>query len=246
MEPVRFTIRDYRERARPEGLVFFGATVLETDLWIAAETDLKEEAERSIRQHRAELEHYIGRHPDFVTTFSPWKEPFSEGSVVAAMVTAANMVGTGPMSAVAGSLAEVVARDLSRHSPQVLVENGGDLYLLGTDRARVGLWAGLSPLSGRIALALDPEGGIAVCTSSGTVGPSYSFGQSDCATVISPSGALADAAATELGNRVKAPSDIEDALDWVLSLTGVMGAVIIIGEVFGAKGEVELVPVNKE
>lgn len=246
MESVEFTIRDYREKARPEGLVFFDAAVQETDLWIAARKNLTEEAKQSIRKNRAALEHYISSHPDFMTTLAPWKEPVSEGSLMAAMVTAANAVGIGPMSAVAGSLAEAVARDLSRHSPQVLVENGGDLYLLGLDRARAGLWAGSSPLSGRMALMLDPGSGIAVCTSSGTVGPSLSLGQADCATVISPSGALADAAATELGNRVKTPADIENALDWALSVTGVIGAVVIMGDTFGAKGEVELVPVNME
>jgi ApbE superfamily uncharacterized protein (UPF0280 family) len=216
----------------------------ETDLWIAAKEDLTEEATRSIRKNRAELENYIIDHPDFMTTLAPWVKPVPEGSIVANMAAAASAAGTGPMAAVAGSLAEAVARDLSQYSPQVLVENGGDLYLLGPDHATAGLWAGRSPLSGKIALALNAANGIAVCTSSGTVGPSLSFGKTDCATVISPYGALADAVATELGNRVKSPAVIEDALDWALSVTGVIGAVVIMGEVFGAKGDVELVPVE--
>jgi ApbE superfamily uncharacterized protein (UPF0280 family) len=244
MGSVQFTVRDYREKARPAGLVSFNAVVDETDLWIAAEEDLTEEALRSIRRNRAELENYIADHPDFMTTFAPWMEPVPEGSLVAAMAAAAAAAGTGPMAAVAGGLAEAVARDLARFSPKVLVENGGDLYLLRLDRARAGLWAGLSPLSGKIALALDAAEGVAVCTSSGTVGPSLSFGKADCATVISPSGALADAVATELGNRVKTPEDIKAALNWALSVTGVTGAVVIMGEMFGAKGDVELVPVE--
>jgi ApbE superfamily uncharacterized protein (UPF0280 family) len=95
-----------------------------------------------------------------------------------------------------------------------------------------------------MGLALDSEDGVAVCTSSGTVGPSLSFGRADSATVISPSGALADASATELGNRVNEPGDIEQALDWVLSIAGVIGAVIIMGGTVGAKGEIELVPIS--
>lgn len=232
--------------ARPEGLVSFSASVDETDLWIAAREDLAEEAILSIRKNRADLESYIAGHPGFRTTLVPWTEEVSEGTLAAAMACAAAAVGTGPMAAVAGALAESVARDLSRLSPLVLVENGGDLYLIGPDRVRAGLWAGLSPISGKMALVLDAVDGVAVCTSSGTVGPSLSYGRADCATVISPSGALADAAATELGNRVKKPADVETALDWVLSVTGVTGAVVIIGETFGAKGDVELIPVNKE
>ena len=64
------------------------------------------------------------------------------------------------------------------------------------------------------------------------------------ATVISPSGALADAAATELGNRIRNADDMEKALDWALSVPGVTGAVVIIGETIGAKGNVELVPLG--
>lgn len=244
MAQADFIVRGYRERARPEGLVSFGAAVDETDLWIAAKSDLTEEAILSIRKTRAVLEHYIADHPKFMSTLVPWEEAVPEGSLVATMAAAAAAAGTGPMAAVAGALAESVARDLSRYSSQVLVENGGDLYLLGLDRARAGLWAGLSPLSGRVALVVDSSSGTAVCTSSGTVGPSLSFGKADCATVISPSGALADATATELGNRIKTPADIEAALDWALSVTGVTGAVVIMGEVFGAKGDVELIPVG--
>jgi hypothetical protein len=72
------------------------------------------------------------------------------------------------------------------------------------------------------------------------------MGRADAATVISPSGALADAAATELGNRIRGVDDMEKALDWALSVTGVTGAVVIIGETIGAKGQVELVPINGE
>ena len=125
-----------------------------------------------------------------------------------------------------------------------MVENGGDLYLLGGEICSVGLWSGPSPMSGRVAISLDPSDGIAVCTSSGTVGPSLSMGRSDAATVISQSGALADAAATELGNRVRTTADVEKALDWALSVVGVTGAVVIMGETIGAKGQVELVPLD--
>lgn len=244
MAQVDFIVRDYREKARPEGLVSFSVRLDETDLWIAAESDLTEEAALSVRKNREDLESYIADHPDFKTTFVPWEKPVPEGSLAAVMAAAASAAGTGPMAAVAGALAESVARDLSRFSAQVLVENGGDLFLLGSGRARVGLWAGFSPLSGRLAILLDSRRGVAVCTSSGTVGPSLSFGRADCATVISPSGALADASATQLGNMVKTAADIEAALDWALSVTGVTGAVVIQGDVFGAKGDVELIPVE--
>jgi len=244
MPQTGYTQRTYREKAAPEGLISFRVVVDETDLWIAADRDLTGKALKSINAHRTSVEEYITAHPAFATTLKMWGEPVPTRSIVARMVDAANAVGIGPMAAVAGSIAEAVARDLIGHTTRVMVENGGDLYLFGDSFSSVGLWAGPSPLSGRVALSVDPSQGVAVCTSSGTVGPSLSMGRADAATVISPSGALADAAATELGNRIRHSEDMEKALDWVLSVTGVTGAVVVMGETIGAKGQVELVPLE--
>lgn len=237
--------RDYRDRAVPAGLMSFRAAVAQTDLWIAARRDLTEKAIRSIRGHRGAIEDYIREHPAFAGTLTPWPHAIFASPIVERMVQASLAAGVGPMASVAGAIAQAVAEDLSPHSDRILVENGGDLFLIGDGATVVGLWAGASPLSGQLGLALYPGQGISVCTSSGTVGPSLSFGRTDCATVVSRSGALADAAATELGNRVEIPEDIAAALDWALSVEGVLGAVVIMGDVVGAKGEVELVKTRK-
>jgi len=244
MTQTVYTERTYREIAIPAGLSSFRVVVNETDLWIAADRDLTGKALESIHMHRASIENYIAAHPPFATTLKVWEQPVPPHSIMARMVDAGNAVGIGPMAAVAGAIAEAVSRDLIGHTTKVMVENGGDLYLFGGSSSSVGLWAGPSPLSGRVALAVDPSQGVAVCTSSGTVGPSLSLGMADAATVISPSGALADAAATELGNRIRTASDMEKSLDWALSVPGVTGAVVIIGETIGAKGQVELVPLG--
>ncbi len=239
-----YTERTYRSDAFPDGFTSFRVVVDETDLWIAAESDLTDRALESVRLHRAVIERYIADHPEFSTTLKIWEKPVPPHSIVARMVNAGNAVGIGPMAAVAGSIAEAVARDLIGHTTRIMVENGGDLYLLGGTTSSVGIWAGPSPLSGKIALSVDPSQGIAVCTSSSTVGPSLSLGMADAATAISPSGALADAAATELGNRVRRFQDMEKALDWALSVPGIIGAVVVMGETIGAKGQVELVPIG--
>jgi hypothetical protein len=125
----------------------------------------------------------------------------------------------------------------------VIVENGGDLYLIGTAPRRVLLVAGDSPVSGRVAIALAPgDLPMAVCTSSGTVGHSVSLGTAHAVTVLAADGAVADAAATAAGNLVHGPDDIERALARALAVTGVRGAVVIAGERIGAAGAVTLVP----
>jgi ApbE superfamily uncharacterized protein (UPF0280 family) len=82
---------------------------------------------------------------------------------------------------------------------------------------------------------------LGVCTSSGTVGHSLSFGCADACCVKSGSAALADAAATAIGNIVKSEKDIQNGLTTGMKIEGVLGIVIIIGGQLGAAGDIELV-----
>lgn len=77
----------------------------------------------------------------------------------------------------------------------------------------VAILAGKSPLSGKIALLVEPEENpLGISTASGTAGHSFSKGRADAAVILSPSAALADAAATAVGNLVQGPADLERAL----------------------------------
>jgi len=149
------------------------------------------------------------------------------------------------MAAVAGAIAEAVGRALLEESREVVVENGGDCFLRVDSPLQIGIFAGPSVLSEKLALRIRPEQTpLGVCTSSGTVGPSLSFGRADAVTVISPSAAIADAAATRIGNQVKNRGDINRALAVAPEIEGVLGVVIIMGDRVGAWGEVELVPAD--
>jgi ApbE superfamily uncharacterized protein (UPF0280 family) len=80
-----------------------------------------------------------------------------------------------------------------------------------------------------------------VCTSSGTVGPSLSLGLADAAIILSHSAALADAAATAVGNIVKSADDIQQALERGKQIEGILGVVVIKGDRMGAWGDINLV-----
>jgi len=237
--------RTYRTRMARAGLTGFRVAAKETDLWVLASQDFTQEVRDLVIQERQQLETYIARHPGFLTSLVPWPpDPFAP-PVVREMIEAATAVGVGPMAAVAGALAARAGRRLSALSPEVIVENGGDIYLSITRPATVALFAGTSPLSHRVGLNLDPAlSPLGVCTSSATVGHSLSFGRADAACVLAKSAALADAAATALGNRVQGPDTIASALDWIASLPEILGAVVVVGEKLGAVGRVELVPLT--
>jgi ApbE superfamily uncharacterized protein (UPF0280 family) len=234
--------RTYRTRMARPGLKGFRVAVKETDLWVLAARDYTREVQELVIQERRQLEAYIAGHPGFLTSLAPWPpDPFGP-PVVREMIEAAAVAGVGPMAAVAGALAARVGRQLALLSPEVIVENGGDIFLAITQPATVALLAGKSALSHRVGLKLDPSlSPLGVCTSSATVGHSLSFGRADAACVLAPSPALADAAATALGNRVQGPDTIVPALEWIASLPEILGAVLIVGQKLGAWGRVELV-----
>jgi ApbE superfamily uncharacterized protein (UPF0280 family) len=237
--------RTYRSRMARAGLVGFRVAVQETDLWILAARDLSREGREIVLQERRQLEAYIAAQPEFLATLSPWPEDPFAPPVVREMIRAARVAGVGPMAAVAGAIAERVGRALESWSEEVIVENGGDLYLKIAAPATISLFAGKSPLSHRVGLKIDPElSPLGVCTSSGTVGHSFSFGRADAACILAPAAALADAAASGLGNRVKHAGDIPAALEWVATVPDLLGAVVIVGEKLGAWGRVELVPLR--
>ena len=81
----------------------------------------------------------------------------------------------------------------------------------------------------------------AICTSSGTVGHSLSFGLADAVVILSKDACLADATATAVGNLVRTPEDIERALKKVQAIKGISGALIIAGKSMGAWGQIKLV-----
>lgn len=235
--------RSYREQVDPAGLVGFEVVHGETDLFVAAASDLTDEARDIVKELRRTLDAYVAAHPWFVESLAPVPVEDDAPGIVRSMADAAAKTGVGPMAAVAGAVAEAVARALQPRSREVIVENGGDVFVLSAKERRIRLDAGASALSRRVALLVGPAPeGIAVCTSSATVGPSLSLGSAHAATVVASGGALADAAASVLGNLLHGPTDIADALERVLAIEGVLGAVAVVGGTIGAAGAVRLAP----
>jgi len=237
--------RTYRTRMARKGLVGFRVAVKETDLWVLAARDLTAQVREVVVQERARLEAYIAGHPGFLEALSPWPEDPYAPVVVREMIAAAARVGVGPMAAVAGALAQRVGLALAPLSPEMIVENGGDLFIRIDQPATVSLYAGKSPLSHRVGLRIDPAWSpLGVCTSSGTVGHSLSFGRADAACVVARSAALADAAATALGNLVSEAGAITAALEWAGTIAEILGAVVVVGDRLGVRGQVELAPLK--
>ncbi len=211
----------------------------QSDLFILASKDLFDEASVILAQLRKEIECYTKLHQEFLTSLAPVEVQDWAPDIVKDMAQAGKYMNVGPMAAVAGAISENVARYLSQYSEEIIVENGGDDFIISKTPLLIGIYAGNSPFSMRIAIQIpaQPEG-IAVCTSSGTIGHSLSFGNADAVTIIAHSGSIADATATAIGNLVKSDKDIDQAIDYARKFSEILGILIIVKDKIGAWGEI--------
>jgi hypothetical protein len=237
--------RTYRHWITGKDLVAFNVTMKETDLYIRANKNLRSKALKLVLKYRGLIERYIERHPAFLSSLEPLPVTGDAPLIVKAMLEVTSKVGVGPMAAVAGAIAEFVGTDLAAFSPEVIIENGGDIYIKSLSQRVVGIYAGKSPLTGKLGLEIKAEETpLGVCTSSGTVGHSLSFGRADAVVVLSPSATLADAAATAIGNTIKQVNDIPHGIEFAQSIAGLKGLIIIKDDKMGVWGEVKICPTS--
>jgi len=238
--------RVYRRCLHSTDLIQFEVRVGESDLLIAAGQDLRAVARRSVIRHRRELKEYIAQHSEFRTSTGPLPCDEQARPVIRMMQAASQKTGVGPMAAVAGAIAQVVGEDLLKVSSEIVVENGGDVFISSCRPRVASIFAGDSPLSQRVGIRLKgSQLPLGICTSAGSVGPSYSGGNADAVVVVARDTALADAAATAAGNLVESKRDIKRALEFAMGLDScVIGIVVIIGDHIGARGDIELTAVS--
>jgi len=235
--------RGYRRWVKSEGLVTFEVKELETDLLISAKTNLETRARESVLNYRQDIERYIKSNRDFYTSLEPVNVDEHAPRIVKVMSSAAGKASMGPMASVAGAIAEFVGRDMLAYSDEVIVENGGDIFIKTSTKRILGIYAGEdSPFSGKLAIEVLPQvNGLGICTSSGTVSHSLSFGKADAALIMSFDTALADAVATATDNIVKNRDCIEKGIDYAKSIDGIKGVLILAGDKMGSWGNIKLV-----
>jgi len=191
---------------------------------------------------RMKLIDYIRRNPEFLTSLEP--VVVSEGPLIVRMMSrASRKAEVGPMAAVAGTISQLSLMHLMGEGSRCsIIDNGGDIALVNNRKITVGLYAGSSSLSGTLGFLLKPGGPRGICTSSGTVGHSISFGRADSVTVFASEASTADALATSIANSANGPDDrsaVENALeradDFREHFRGVM---VVVGEHAGTVGRI--------
>jgi uncharacterized protein len=245
---MEFQPRTYRQTFNPERFASFTVQYLETDLWIGTDhasfhKEIAELARQEIINIRKQLDHYISHHPEFKTSLLPVSPIQGVPEVALEMISSGYRTHTGPMASVAGMFARQVGEKIKHqfNIKEVVVENGGDYYVFLKEDLLMTVYAGTSPLSEKIAVIVPAsETPCGICTSSGTVGPSLSFGLADAVMVTCYSPALADGWATALANRVKSPADIETVLKYSEQFPEILSLVIICEDKTGIRGNFEV------
>ncbi|MDO8661677.1 MAG: UPF0280 family protein [Candidatus Omnitrophota bacterium] len=244
MKSSRYMKCFYRDWARAKDLYSTHVAAKETDLRIFTNKPLKAGfVEERIRAYRWEIENYINKDHRFLTALKPIPIELNADPIVKEMAEQSGRANVGPMSTVAGAIAEFLGRDLLKAGyKDVIVENGGDIFLKSRKIRRIGVYVGRSKLWNKLQLEIRPKDmPLGICTSSGTIGHSLSFGCADSVVILSKSTSLADSVATATANRINSKEDLQRALDFARSIKGILGVVIILKNNLITWGKVEFV-----
>jgi len=242
MKPEEYNKRFYRNWQNPQDLTPYKISYFETDLVLFSKIDISQKAIDLIIRYRKQIEETIKRHPFFQRSLHPIKL-ISKYKIVRKMIEKSALAGVGPMASVAGALSEFAGTELLKYTDEIIIENGGDIFMK-TNRDRILLvYAGISsPFKDKIRLKLKGKGEpYGICTSSRSIGHSLSFGNTDATIVIANSAITADAFATAIGNMVKVKDDIEKAINFANDYDEISGGLILLEDKVGAWGDIELV-----
>jgi ApbE superfamily uncharacterized protein (UPF0280 family) len=240
--------RFYRKEMYEGRFASFQVQYLETDLWIGVDEasfirEMPDFCLRKIIAYRQLLDSYIQQQPEFGTSFSPINSLPTAPKIAVEMCRAAQIAQVGPMAGVAGAFCYFLFEEIQQtFSPQELViENGGDMYLSVKEKITIGVYAGKSPISGKVGIEILPtDCPIGVSTSAATVGPSISLGKTDATMVVCSNPILSDAFASAVGNLVQSPNDIEMALQFAENQQDIISTLIVIQDKMGYKGKLPM------
>lgn len=238
--------RTYRaSHALNRGRTSFCVSYRKSDMWVAVDSDsfcedMPEVCHQILVDMWAEMERYLATDPEYARALVPYAPREGAPEIFVRMSAASSLAGIGPMGGVAAACSEHLAVRLAEQRPyrEIIIENGGDVFALTTDSLDVAVWAGESPLSGKVGFRVPSEGvAVGVCTSSGTVGPSLSFGVADAVMVVCRDAVLADCLATAYANRVQSVKDVESVAEAIGAEKEVIAAAVVKDDRIAIAGE---------
>ncbi|MFA5090315.1 MAG: UPF0280 family protein [Candidatus Omnitrophota bacterium] len=242
MKITGYQRRFYRGWVKAKGLHTLRLSLFQTDLEILTDKPADESfIKKKVLKYRWDIENYIAKDNRFLTGLKPIAVELNAPLIVRDMARVAYQAGVGPMAAVAGAIAQFLGRDLLRRGFQeVIIENGGDIFMRTRKKRSVRIYTGKTRKWQGLSLEINPaDTPLGICTSSGTVGHSLSFGSADAVVILARKASLADAAATAVANRIRSEKDLVHVMDFTRRISGVTGVVLIYKSRLASWGRVK-------
>jgi ApbE superfamily uncharacterized protein (UPF0280 family) len=244
MKTHKYQRRFYRDWVGAQDLFSEHIVLKESDLQILTDRPVDREfIEERLRSYRWDIENYINKDRRFLTALKPLEIELKAPKIVTEMAVCSKKAQVGPMATVAGAVAQFLGEDLlKKNCKDVIIENGGDIFLKTTKSRRIGIYTGKSRSWNNLRLKIKPtDTPLGICASSSTIGHSLSFGCADSVIIVSRNACLADAVATATCNRVQKKEDLKKALDFASRIRGVTGIIVIIKNNLMSWGKIEFV-----
>ncbi|MDL2285640.1 UPF0280 family protein [Desulfovibrio sp. OttesenSCG-928-F07] len=242
---IPYSIRSYRAQSPNAAEQSFQVVLEESDLWVtclkSAPADIAKQMLNHLSALRSTIKAWANLNPEFATSLTPLPCNGNEPEIIQQMLQAAQLMQVGPMAAVAGTVAEAICRKFLPYTSEIIVENGGDVFICSAKDRNIGLLpdpATKSYIGVKLKKELFP---VSVCSSSSTIGHSLSFGKGELVTVIAKSAAIADAAATSYCNKLQNKNDIELIINLAQKDPHILGVFAQIGDQIGLWGNIELI-----
>lgn len=212
-----------------------------TELYITSDTDISGKLRGPLISFYEQLEKAIKENKEFEESLAPLKIDKSCPAAVRDMCRSAALFDVGPMAAVAGTICDTIAREVSGACSFLMIENGGDAYIKSENTVKASLFTGSRYFPENIDISIGPGSTpCGLCSSSGMIGHSFSMGKSDLVTVMSGSTAEADAAATAIANAVKTRSDVDRIMEKYTHHSHLKGLIILKDDRMAAWGDLQL------
>ncbi|MBU1043248.1 MAG: UPF0280 family protein [Candidatus Omnitrophica bacterium] len=232
--------RQYRVGVHNKDLISFKIDHFESDLLICAEKNIESQAKQALVFYHQQVQEYVQKNPLFKHSLLPLPVDKKAPLIIQQMYKAAKKTKVGPMATVAGAIAQSVGQDLGKISPEIIVENGGDIFLSTKYPRKIGIFAGIGCVYNQLVFTLDPrQTPCGICASSGTFGHSLSLGNSNATIVIAETSVLADGFATAIGNLIKTDADLEKAIKMAKKQRSIRGLIAITSSKLMAYGDIK-------
>jgi ApbE superfamily uncharacterized protein (UPF0280 family) len=232
----------YRNNVKTGEKYHWKITYQYSDLLLSSDKNIAGLTEEPVKEIYRYLHRCFKEDPSFLKSLSPVSVKPDYPEIIKKMCLLSAEFNVGPMAAVAGTVNEFLAEKLNKYCGNLIIENGGDLYLRSKKDRILGVYAKNNyfkdGISMRIKAGQMPCG---VCASSGTFGHSLSLGKCDLAVVLSKSAISADAAATAVANSIFSSDDIAASIERFKNYQGIDGLLLIKDDKIGLWGKIELI-----